>query len=68
MDKLLSLIFIGIIVFGFIVNVKIIIEQIIKSLKEMILHFFYFTNCLYIVRFPTLFRYLCSLCYRNNQL
>lgn len=31
MDKLLSLIFIGIIVFGFIVNVKIIIEQIIKS-------------------------------------
>ena len=31
MDKLLSLIFIGLIVFGFMVNVKIIIEQIIES-------------------------------------
>lgn len=31
MDKLLSLIFIGLIVFGFIVNVKIIIERIIES-------------------------------------
>jgi hypothetical protein len=31
MDKLLSLIFIGIIAFGLIVNVKIIIEQIIAS-------------------------------------
>lgn len=31
MDKLLSLIFIGIIVFGLIINVKIIIEEIIRS-------------------------------------